>query len=300
MRWAALFLASALFLCASCEHRHPGARERIRLKDHAGNTVLLPALPRRIVSLAPSITEIVYALDADSLLCGVSSYCNHPPECASKPKVGNLLTPSVEAITALAPDLVLITAEGNSKATHRQLEELGIPVFVLNPGSFAGVLRSIESIGAVTGSRQRAARLTDSLAASFTRDTALKALPPPTILFVLSTQPLIAAGKLTFLGEMIDKAGGKNAVNSTSELYPVLNRESVIENAPDIILVPSDMQMSVDALLATFPEWKNLPAFRTGDVHIVEADVFQRPGPRLWTGLNRLQGLIVRWKAKQN
>lgn len=296
LRSIAPIILLALLALAGCGKHEEQSGAAFTVKDDLGREVAFTARPQRIVSLAPSFTEILYAIGADTLVAGVSSYCNYPAEAAGKPRVGSLTNPSIEAIVALQPDLALVTAEGNTEGTYLQLEKLGVRTFASNPNNLADVLRSIRTLGRITGCAPRADALADSL-------HALLAPPParsdtPTVLMVLSAEPLIAAGSNTFLGEMIALAGARNAVQGLEESaaaesrYPVISRELIVQRNPDIILVPTDMGVGGEYLKAVFPEWKNVSAIRRNAVYLVDGDVFMRPGPRLWQGLDRLKTVV--------
>ena len=129
------------------------------VSDMLGRTVVVPDRPLRVVSLAPSLTETVYALGRGDWLVGVTEFCDYPPEARSKPRVGGIAAPSLERIVSLAPDLALTTAEGNSRNTMEQLERLGIATFALKPDSYAGVIGSIESLGRALGAERAAWRV---------------------------------------------------------------------------------------------------------------------------------------------
>jgi iron complex transport system substrate-binding protein len=140
-RTAAAIFAVLLAACGSGDREAPGGERGVT--DDLGRAVRFTAVPHRIVSLAPSFTETLYALDADSLLVEVTQYCNYPTDAKSKQNIGDLLTPDIEGIIALKPELVLISVEGNSQQTFTRLQEMGVRVFVSNPRDLDGVLKSI-------------------------------------------------------------------------------------------------------------------------------------------------------------
>jgi iron complex transport system substrate-binding protein len=260
------------------------------LRDDMGDSVAFTGTPRRVVSLAPSITETLYALGSDTLLTGVTSFCDYPPQAKTKPRVGDMVTPNIELILAQKPDLVLMAIEGNTRQSYDHLRSLGCRIFVTNPRTLGGILKSLRDLGLVTGAQRRAAQLADSLIAL------LAAVPSfqerPKVLMALSLDPLIVAGANTVLNDIIIHAGARNCGAAAAGAYPTLNREAVLDMDPDVLLLPSDLHASRERLLAAFPEWSRLAALRNGRIHIVNADVFLRPGPRAFFGLAELRALL--------
>jgi iron complex transport system substrate-binding protein len=287
-----LFVLLTAAGCASKEREAPGGERSVT--DDLGRAVRFDAVPQRIVSLAPSFTETLYALDADSLLVGVTQYCNYPIAAKTKQNLGDLLTPDIEGIIALEPDLVLISVEGNSQQTFTRLREMGVRVFVSNPRDLDGVLKSITDLAAITGRPETGEKLTSALRA--VRDSVLVRPPAkqPSVLMLLSLQPLIAAGSETFIGELIETAGGRNAAGDLTAGYPVMGREDVLLRDPDILLLSDDLGTERSSLLERFPEWKRLTAIRKEAVHTVDADRLMRPGPRLFDILRELHGTFLR------
>ncbi|MCZ7558153.1 MAG: cobalamin-binding protein [Bacteroidia bacterium] len=277
--------------CGRVQRESPSDARSIT--DDLGRSLRLDGVPQRIVSLAPSFTETLYALGADSLLVGVTRYCNYPPAAKSKTNIGDLLAPDIEGILALDPDVVLISIEGNSQHTFARLQEFGVRVFVSNPRDLDGVLKSITDIAEITGRTNTGKKLTSTLRA--VRDSVL-AHPPvnkPAVLMLLSLQPLIAAGSGTFIGELIESAGGRNAAGDLTASYPVMDREDVLLRNPDILLLSDDLSADPEAVLERFPEWKRLTAFRREAMHRIEADKLMRPGPRLFDILREFHEMFL-------
>lgn len=290
---AILILSACVLHSAGC--RHEGAvpeTEGLSMRDDLGRVVRLHGPAKRVVSLAPSITEIVCALGCDSALAGVTNFCDFPPSVLRKPKVGDLVNPSLEAILALRPDLVLISVEGNSRETFSRLVEMKLPVFVSSPRTMDDVLSSMTDLGVLLGCPASAQRLTDSL--SRVRAALLRSSRPgaPSVLMLIATEPLIVAGRDTFLDEMIRHSGARNAGDGGRGRYPALNREEVLRRNPDVLLYSSDLRLTRDALLRLFPEWRRLSAFTRGRCEEVDANLYLRPGPRLFRGLTSLRHIV--------
>lgn len=283
------FLAVVAAACA----KTPGAPVvgPLRVRDDLGREVALAAPARRVVSLAPSLTEMLCAIGGDSSLVGVTSYCDFPPSVRNKPRVGDLVHPSLETIASLRPDLVVLSMEGNSRSTFDRLGDLRIPLMVSNPTSLEGMFRTLRALGLLLGDSLRAVRVADSL-----RDMALRAVAPAdaapvSVLFLVSSEPLMAAGEHTVLDELIRIAGARNAAAGGASRYPVLTREEIYRRNPDVLLWPSDLHLAYAALLKRFPEWKRLRPFGSGIAAEVDANLFLRPGPRLLQGLTMLRTL---------
>ncbi len=269
------------------------------MHDDRGAVVRLDAAPRRVVSLAPNLTEIVFLLGKGGVLVGDTRFCDYPPAAALLPKVGGVTDPDVERVVALSPDLVLATMDGNPREKVRALEELGIPCFAVAPQDLRAVLATIERIGALLGDaprgRAEAERLrhrADEVRAAARAERG----PLPAVLFVLSTSPIIAAGAGTFLDELVRLAGGRNAAGQLPGRYPRLAVEDLVALRPDLILVAG--MTGVERFPAEVTRWKEVPAFRDGAVITLDGDLVTRPGPRLVTGLERIAQAVSGWRVR--
>lgn len=289
-----LALQLALFFMAGCGGDSPEPRESIAftLTDDLGRQVRFDSIPERIVSLAPSLTEMLFAVGAGDAVVGVTRSCNYPAAVRSLQVVGDLQNPDVERVLSLQPDLVLISVEGNTQASFEALERVGLRIFVSNPRTLDGVLASLQEFGRITGHEKRAQRLSDSLRriAEDLRSTTPSARPG--VLVLISTQPLMAAGSRTFINEIIELAGGHNTAAEAPGNYPTLNRETVLRMNPELIVFPDDMHVRREGLMVRFPEWRHVRAVQEGRLHAVDADVFLRPGPRAFLAARRLGALI--------
>jgi iron complex transport system substrate-binding protein len=228
----------------------------ISVVDDLHRRVVLPVPAHRIVSLAPSITETLFALGAGGQVIGVTDFCNYPPEVQKKHRVGGITNPSIETIISLKPDLIVLSMEGNVREDFQKLLDLGVPLFVTNPRSLAGINKSIDDLGKLTGKDDNALHLVASMK---TREDSLRLLPKESnrVLLIVSLQPLIVLGSRTFLAELLHLAGGENIAGDSPSTYPTLSREVVVEKNPDVIIVTSNILQNVDELLELFPEWRN-------------------------------------------
>lgn len=264
------------------------------VRDMLGRAVDIEAPARRIVSLAPSVTETLYALSAEDQLVGITTLCDFPPRAKEKPKVGGILKPSLESIVALRPDLVLATTEGNRDTTVRDLEALGLPVYVLNPKRFSGVLDSIGRIGGLTAREQAAEALARELRTRAARlHDATRGRPAPRVLYLVWADPVIVPGRDTLISELIRMAGGISVSEDAAQDWPRLSLEQVLVKAPQVIVLGSHSTVhAADALSRWREQGIVLPALHSGRVHSVDGDLLHRPGPRIVHGLAALAQAI--------
>ncbi len=275
-------LAAALLLA-------PSARAEIHVTDDLGRAVDLPAPALRVVSLAPSLTESLFAIGAGVNVVGRTIYCNYPAEALRVPAVGGMTNPSIESIVARRPDLIVVSMEGNTPDDFRRLTSLGIPLYVSNPRTLEDMYRSLDRLGVLTGREGRARRLVDSLQRT-ERELRATARPSPrSALVLVSLQPLMAAGANTLLNELLTLAGARNPAASLPGHYPAISREMVIADPPDVLFVTGDLPSDPASLTSLFPEWKRLNALLEGRVYSLNADIASRPGPR---SLEALRAII--------
>ncbi len=284
-----------------------------QVTDEAGRNVRLPGRVERVVSLAPNLTEIVYALGAENRLVGVTDYCDFPEAARSKPRVGSVLSPSVEQIVALKPDLVLATVAGNRAETVTALEKLGVPVYATHPRTVEGILTSILHIGDVLGESQAALRLTSDLRHRLDAwerrlgvNLPRSSLAPihrgegfgrgrPQVLFVVWEDPLISAGRNSFLTDAIARAGGESITASFPAEWPRLSLEAAVHDQPDFLIfahhgTAAEKTAELSARLAELkhkPGWREFRAVREGRVILV-SDTINRPAPRLFDAIEEL------------
>lgn len=292
-RLTALFL-TLLFFLSSCQ-RNPDQNAPIGLSvtDDLGTVVSLPATPRRIVSLAPSITEILFVLNLDSAVAGVTDVCDYPDAARSIPKVGGMTSPNFERIVELNPDLVVMTVAGNARTDYDKMISLGLHVFVTNPESVEGVYKSVADLGRLS----RRTGSADSLLSDLrTREKIIRQRADgerqKSVLLLLSLKPLIAAGPGTFLDELIRLANGRNAAAAAPTAYPMLSREEILTLQPEVILVTNDVAQSIQDVKNAYPEWQSIQAIQTNSVAIVDPSLISRPGPRIILGLQALVDAI--------
>jgi cobalamin transport system substrate-binding protein len=263
------------------------------MTDQTGRRVMIETPPRRIVSLVPSVTELLFAIGAEDLLVGVTDFCDYPPAARQKRSVGGMLAPSLETLVQLKPDLVVATAAGNREETFTQLEQLRIPVYVVNPTRMADVLDLISRLGTLTGRESAAARLAASLGARVDAvSKRVKNLPRPRVLYVLWPDPLIVPGRGGLVSELLALAGGDSVTADAGEPYPRFSLEAAIARAPEVIILASHGSGQGKMARETWERFTSLPAVKNGRLYTADGNLLHRYGPRIVDGLEQLARLI--------
>ena len=295
--FAAVFLLAANTHAQNAAPGGTGARvsqapmqTAVEFTDEAGRIVRVPQPVRRIVSLAPSLTETLFALGAGNLLAGDTDYCDYPPEALSKPKVGGAINPSIEQIVALRPDLVLATKSLNRRETVAALDRLGIPTYVTDPHTVEAMIASTARLADVAGvhgaGAALAASLRERLAALQSR---LNGEPARSVLFVVWTDPLISVGRDTFIADALRWAGARSVVESPQD-WPQISLEGALRLQPEFLVFSGEHseaeQRNLEAL-AQLPGWRDLDAAHEGRFAVV-SEAFIRPAPRLLYAIEQL------------
>jgi iron complex transport system substrate-binding protein len=260
---------------------------------------LLALAPHRIVSLAPSITEILFALGAGDQVAGDTTYCNYPEAARTKPKVGGFTTPNIEAILSLRPDLVFMTNERPDVA--QKLAQTGnMSVITVNPDNIAGIYQSIQSIADKIGVPEKGKALVQSIDKDIHQGPVRKG-PKPKVLFIVGRTPgtvtdLIVVGHGNYLSELIDMAGGINVADDARIQYPHFSLEEVIHRAPDIIIDMGHSEMVTTAqkraIKQLWQKYSFLKAVQHDAVYPISADYFVTPGPRVGQAVGDLRKIF--------
>ncbi len=266
----------------------------LELTDEAGRRVQLTAVPSRIVALAPSIAECLFALGMDQEVVGVTEHTNFPPQAASRPKVGSYVHLQLEAIVALRPDLVLATRDGNPREQIRRLEEMGLTVFVLDPRSLEGLFNTLMSLGELLGRKEQAGALVSRMQERMEGiRRSLEAKARPRVLLQVGAQPLVVAGADTVQDHLIGLAGGHNVASSLGRGYPMLSLERVMSLAPEVIIISSMADpRGAEEEKNRWKRWKSIPAVKNDRIHVIDGDLIDRPSPRVVEGLQELASII--------
>jgi iron complex transport system substrate-binding protein len=286
-------LGTILFFLAGFFTLYP--EEPLRIRDVLGRSLTLTAPPRRIVSLSPAVTEILFALGAGSQVVGVTEYCDYPPETAPIPKVGGFsgAAVSTERIAALRPDLVILSGDMHGRIITL-LDRLSIGNFAVEPRNFSEVYRTIQTLGTLTGKEEKAREVIALMGEKISRAEARwKGRERPGVFWELTDEPLMTAGGNTFISEAISLGGGRNVFEDLSELWPLVSTEAVLLRKPAWIIAGDDHGKILDpGALARRPGWQGIPAVRDGRIATVSADTLYRYGPRLADAVLAIAGIL--------
>jgi len=265
----------------------------IPIVDDAGRSVALPRLAHRIISLAPSVTELLFALEAGDAVVAVTQACDYPPAALAKPRLG-FASSAVEQMILLRPDLVVGVVGMVKPVTVETLERAKIPLLLLEAKTLGDVYRHIRWLGQATGRLVDADRLITHLEAQ--REALadrLKGVEPVSVLYVINDHPLVTVGPSTFIHHLIGLAGGRNVAASATGAYPQFSLEAVLMANPDVILFPGSGALRVsDEQRRFWLRWPTLAAVRRGRLAVVDTDLMDRPGPRLFEAAWRLAELL--------
>ena len=262
------------------------------ITDGIGREVRWPKELHRIISLAPSSTEIVFALGAGAQLVGVDRYSDYPEAARRIERVGAEVDPSLERILGLHPDAVFTATSANAQQTVETLARLGVPVYVSRAASLADILGDVNGMAGALDRRIEGARLIAQLehrlAAVKARAETQRAMK---VLVVVWPEPLVVAGRASHVADLVRAAGGVNVADDSAQPFPTYSVERVLSHAPELVVVGTHSDgpaPTLQPLLAL----TTLPAVRNGQFHTVDGDLLFRPGPRVVDGIERLAKLI--------
>jgi iron complex transport system substrate-binding protein len=258
-----------------------------KFKDEVGREVTFPFHPKRVVSLAPNITEILFSLGLDEEIVGVSIHCNFPEKARNRVKVGSYISLDFERITALKPDLIIATGAGNTRDMVDRLEKLGFPTYVIYPKNFNDILQSIAHIGEIVYREKEARVIIEGMRKRSQRVINLtKGLLPPRVFIQIGDAPIVTVGKGSFADDLIRLAGGENIAGKEKEVYPRFGMEEILKRSPEVIVVSSmNPRGDYQKILKEWSRWKSIPAVKNGRIHLINSDLIDRPSPRIADGL---------------
>ncbi len=288
----ALLLIIAACCAGSCVRPNPEAQstssQQVReFTDETGRLVRVPVHVARIVSLAPNLTETIFAIGVGDRLVGNTTYCDYPPEAKAIAKVGDTLQPSIERIVALKPQLVLVSTASQLEAFTKQLDDYQIAVYVTDPRDLEGVFTSIKNIGLLLGKEIESLALVNQLRArTLSVEEAVKSRRAPSVFYQLSAEPLYTAGRDAFVTDLIHRARGHSVTAEVPGAWPRYSGESALAARPETIILPAGDSMGADAEIATAVS--RSPAVVNGRVYRINADLLVRPGPRSIEGLEEI------------
>jgi iron complex transport system substrate-binding protein len=261
--------------------------------DDLGRKVYIAKPPRRIVSVAPSVTEMLFAVGLDTEVVGVTTFCDYPPQATHKAKIGSS-TPNLEAILGVKPDLIIGNQDFIRPDALAKLEQLGIPVFLLIPKKVEDILGHITTIGRLVGHEKEARVVVQGLRDRLKEiGRRLASARPVRVLYVINTDPLISVGPASYIHQMLELAGGDNIVGRTMTPYPKVSLEEVLRRAPEAIIFPVGTTEGIpDIEQQRWRKWTSLPAVTGNRLYQVKAELVNRPGPRVVDGVEVLARLL--------
>ncbi len=292
-----LVMALALFMgCSPTVEESKGeiAAEGLypmEIVDGLGNTVTIPKMPERIISVAPSITEILYALGVEDKILAVSDFCDYPAAALEKEKVGSSWTINTEKIIELTPDIVFVFGEGQEEA-NQQIVDTGITIVKFEPESIEEILSAIGVIGQMTGTEEKANALAEEMNA---KKAALlekvKDQPKKRVFYQVWDEPIMTAGPGSFIDELITLAGGINVAADAGEAWPMYSAEALVENNPEVYILPAhiggnmalsttEIEVLIDGVKAR-PGYEAISAVENDRIEPVEPNIVSRPGVRI-------------------
>ena len=290
---ALIVYASALSCSSRREVSAPGTTTEMReVTDEAGKRVRLPAHPQRIVTLAPNLTEIVYAIGAGSRLVGNTTFCDYPPEAKQVAKVGDTLQPNIERIIALRPEVIFVSTASQLETFTKQLDERGIAVFVTDPHDLEGVFRSIKTLGELLGQQEQAEELVGNLRSRAAAvEDAVRARPVVTVFYQVSPSPLWTAGRRSWITDLIRRAGGKSVTAEVEGEWMRYSDEAAMASRPEAIIMATSDSMNGEKMEVAAALQKS-PATLNKRVYGINGDFLSRPGPRLVDGLEQMARVL--------
>ena len=274
----------------------------VTVNDEVGRSVAFPFPPKRIVSLAPNVTETLFSLGLDEEIVGVSTHCNYPERAKSKPRVGSYISLDFEKILSLKPDLVIATGAGNTKDMVERLAQWGFPTYVIFPRDFDGVLESMGHLGTVVDREEEAAAVIREMKDRKQRVTErIRGLPRPRVFLEIGEAPIVTVGKGSFADDLIRLAGGENVAGQEKQMYPRWGMEEILRRSPEVILISSmNPRGDYQRVLQEWARWKVLPAVKEGRVYLIDSDLIDRPSPRIIEGLEEIARLLHPERLKKS
>jgi iron complex transport system substrate-binding protein len=263
-------------------------------KDSLGREITLAGPPKRIIPLAPSLTEILYYIGLGDYVAGVTEYSYYPTEARGKPSVGSYVDPNIEKIISLSPDLVIGTKDGNLPNSVYLLEQAHIPVYVVNPRNVRDSLSTIDEIGSLCGVSDRAHQLVQNLNKRLEAvQDAVASGERPLVFIQINSSPIMTVNKDTFLHDLIRLAGGTNMTADEPNTYPRISIEEVIRKKPDIIIISTmGKEGEFEKAKEEWMKWKSIPAVKNNRVYLIDSDIINRPSQRIIDGLEAMARLI--------
>jgi iron complex transport system substrate-binding protein len=268
--------------------------------DEVGREVTILFPPKKIVSLAPNITEILFSLGLDQEIVGVSIHCNFPEKVQSKVRVGSYISLDFERIVSLKPDLIVATGAGNTRDMVERLERLGFPTYVIFPKNIDDVIWSVGRLSRLVGREKEGVEIIQEMKRRRQRVVDLtRGVPRPRVFLQIGEAPVVTVGKNSFADDLIRLAGGENVAGNEKEMYPRFGMEEILRKSPEVILISSmNPKGDYHKVLQEWSRWKTIPAVKNGRIHLIDSDLIDRPSPRIIEGLEEMAKILHPEKYK--
>ena len=265
-----------------------------QVKDELGNWVKIPDHPQRLVPLAPSIAEIMFAVGLEDRIVGVTNFTNYPPSARHKNRIGSFYNLNLEKIISLQPDLVVANLDGRQGKIIASLKKFGIPVYLVNPHTLNGIYLTLSNLGEITGNMSAAQKVILEMKKKVGLVEKLVAgLPKQRVFYQVGVDPIITVNGKTFAADLINRAGGVLVTKDNPVLYPPYSVERVIADNPQVIIISSmSPNVQYQRLVSTWKRWHSIAAVRDNRVFVVEADLVDRASPRIVQGLENIARLL--------
>ena len=274
---------------SSCSDKSGIPDSKYQIKDDLGIKVGFDSVPRKIISLAPNITEALFAIGADSLIAGVTDLCDYPDGVKNKSKMGNYLNPDYEKISSVSPDLILMYVSGASQPSYQALKNLNMKLFVCNPVNTNDIIKMINNLGRITGRELKAQELSQNLVNEREKYfISARDIKKESCLIVVSVNPLMTASGKTFIHEITELSGLDNLYKDESLDYPMISYEDVTAKNPAFIILPCDTtdEIKYNNFISELSEKLNTTnAVKDKKIILADDDVIFRPGPRFLEGV---------------
>ena len=264
------------------------------LVDEVGRPVTVPLSPKRIISLAPNVTEILFGLGLDQEIVGVSIHCNFPEKARTRTRVGSYISLDFEKIVSLKPDLIIGTGAGNTKDMVDRLEKLGFSTYIIFPKNFDGILTSVRHLSQVVAREKEGLVTVRSMESRRQKiDDLIRNLPRPRVFMQIGEAPIVTVGRGSFADDLISLAGGENVAAKEEKMYPRWGMEEVLKRSPEVILISSmNPKGNYERVVQEWSRWKMIPAVQHGRIRLIDSDLIDRPSPRIVEGLEEMAGVF--------
>ncbi len=294
------FLLFLFYSCSDKSESGGGKISKFQIKDDVGVEVSFDSIPKRIISLAPNITEALFAIGADSLIVGVTDFCDYPPVVKSKTKTGSYLSPDYEVMASLRPDLIIINVESSSQPTYQALKNLQTKIFVSNARSIDGIVKMLKELGRITGKESKAKDVSEMIFIKRQNYLTLNDnVEKEKTFIVISVNPLMTANGNTFIHEIANLAGFENIYKEQNLDYPLISYEDLTNKNPDFIILPTDTNKEMNYAryideLST--KLSTVNAIKEKKFIFIDDNIMFRPGPRVLEAVRLLRDKLNKYE----